>query len=529
MNNPFDYQPSDAMLRAKEKLAARIETLCSEDDSFAADVAKGKMFGVLIVEDHEPLLAFSGQIGGRFEWQGFVPAVFDYLDDAGFFKTSERIISDINRRIAELEGSAKLLSAREKYKTLEADSKADIERYRQLMKAAKAERDLIRGKGLTDEQRLISESQFMKAEMRRKKAAWRETLAREAERVSGIEGEIRSLKMKRQMKSMRLQQWLFKQFVFTTRGGERRDLLHIFGEYYRRNDSMLAMSDTAIIPSGAGECCEPKLLNYAFSHDFTPVEIGMFWWGESPRQEIRHHGQFYPACNGKCKPILEFLLPELLESSTSFYDEHAAQALMTLYEDEALIVVSKPAGMLSVPGRSTRQSVYSVLADTHPDCRELSMVHRLDMDTSGLLVVAKTKKSHAFLQRQFAEHTIYKEYVALLSRPLTEKEGVITLPIAPDHTDRPRQKVDFAMGKAATTEYKVLHDGQKNAVRLIPLTGRTHQLRVHCAHRQGLGNPIRGDRLYGQRADRLYLHAECLEFVHPLTGERVTFRACPKW
>lgn len=144
MNNPFDYQPSDAMLRAKEKLAARIETLCSEDDSFAADVAKGKMFGVLIVEDHEPLLAFSGQIGGRFEWQGFVPAVFDYLDDAGFFKTSERIISDINRRIAELEGSAKLLSARGKYKTLEADSKADIERYRQLMKAAKAERDLIR-------------------------------------------------------------------------------------------------------------------------------------------------------------------------------------------------------------------------------------------------------------------------------------------------------------------------------------------------------------------------------------------------
>lgn len=529
MNNPFDYQPSDAMLKAKDRLIAHIQTLCDENEMFASDVSKGKMFGVLIVEAHKPLFAFSGQIGGRFEWPGFVPAVFDYLDEDGYFKTHEREISKMNRLIADMESSTELKSAREEYKILEADSRRDIEHYRLLTKAAKVERDLIRGKGLVDEQSLIRESQFMKAEMHRKKVAWRETLDKAGAKVAEIEGQIRSLKMQRQKQSDSLQQWLFEQFVFSTQQGESKSLLQIFDAYYRLNDSFLAVAGTAVPPSGAGECCEPKLLYYAFRHALKPIEMGMFWWGESPRQEIRHHGQFYPACSGKCKPILEFMLPELSSSSASADDDSVAQELIILYEDEALIVVNKPAGMLSVPGRSERQSVFSLLANTHPDARELAMVHRLDMDTSGLLVVAKTKRAHAFLQRQFAEHTIHKEYIALLSHPLTDEEGIISLPLAADHADRPRQKVDFETGKAATTVYKSLRDAKPNAVRLMPQTGRTHQLRVHCAHRQGLDNPIKGDRLYGNKAERLYLHAEVLEFTHPLTGERMTFRYSADW
>ena len=541
MNNPFDYEPSGLMLEAQQQLIAHIQELCKSNDAFKTEVEKGKMFGILRVEQsgentpadgekNEMLLyAFSGQIGGRFNWPGFVPAVFDYLDEDGYFKVHEREISAMNRQIKELESAPELLAAKEEFAKLTVESEKDIEDYRLRMKAAKLERDLIRGKGLTDENMLIRESQFMKAELHRKKMFWREQLNASKTRVNELIAEIRSLKLRRQHKSDALQRWLFAQFVFTNpqKAQEKRNLLEIFEKYNHDNNLQRnQLPESLIPPSGSGECCEPKLLHYAIENDLKPLEIGMFWWGESPKQEIRHHLQFYPACNGKCKPILETMACfwHSAEEENTPYDED----LEVIYEDDSLMVVNKPSGMLSVPGRSRKPSVLSLLRTKYPDYKDLQMVHRLDMDTSGLLVVAKTKEAHKHLQRQFAEHTIKKEYTAILSHPLDKEEGTISLPLRPDYEDRPRQIVDHINGKQAITkfrieEYRSHHEGE-TAVRLYPLTGRTHQLRVHCAHKEGLGNPIKGDRLYGKKAERLFLHAEYLEFTHPETGKRWGFR-----
>jgi len=524
MNNPFDYEPSSEMLAAQQQLVAHIESLCNENPVFKEEVSKGKMFGIL--RTHIPgkveeglLFAFSGQIGGSFTWPGFVPPVFDYLDEKGYFKVHEREISAINQHIDELELSAELKSLEKEYVRIKAESEEDIEKYRLKMKAAKLERDLIRGKGLTNEASLIRESQFMKAEMHRKKIFWNDQLEGLSAKINAFNGEIRSLKLQRQHKSDALQRWLFEQFVFTIpHTSEKKNLLEIFETYYQENSLSFPKGRVGIglPPSGSGECCEPKLLYYAIENNLEPIEMGMFWWGESPKQEIRHHLQFYPACNGKCKAILTGLLPAPPKGECLMHKE----GLGEVFSDDSIIVVNKPAGMLSVPGRSEKPSVFSLLKERFADCKELQMVHRLDMDTSGLLVVAKTKEAHKNLQRQFAEHTIKKEYLAVLSRPLDKEEGVISLPLRPDFDDRPRQIVDHENGKEAITAYK----GNGKLVRLFPQTGRTHQLRVHCAHKEGLDNPIKGDRLYGQKADRLFLHAAYLEFTHPKTQERMKFR-----
>lgn len=545
MNNPFDYEPSAEMLRAQTQLIAHIESLCKSNSAFAEEVAKGKMFGIMLVSApasvfcpsaKDPraeesgadiihggrcLWAFSGQICGSFDWPGFVPAVFDYLDEDGYFKIHEREISAINHKIDELENSEELRKLKEQYSSLRNESETDIEHYRQLMKAAKLERDLIRGKGVTDDLKLIHESQFMRAEFHRKKLFWKEKIEQKSAKIDGFIGEIRLLKLQRQQKSDALQRWLFEQFVFSNSKdkSEKRNLLEIFETYNRENNLLGTRRESNIPPSGAGECCEPKLLHFAVENGLEPLEMGMFWWGESPKQEVRHHLQFYPACNGKCRPILESLL--LMDETREA--ESQSKTVKKVFSDDYIIVVDKPSGMLSVPGRSEKPSVFSILKAENPDCKELQMVHRLDMDTSGLLVVAKTKSVHKDLQRQFANHTIRKEYLAVLSRPLDKRNGIISLPLRPDYNDRPRQIVDIENGKEAVTEF--ITSDETRTVRLFPQTGRTHQLRVHCAHKDGLDNPIKGDRLYGQKADRLYLHAATLEFTHPVTGERMKFES----
>lgn len=257
--------------------------------------------------------------------------------------------------------------------------------------------------------------------------------------------------------------------------------------------------------------------------------MAMFWWGPSPRAEVRHEGHYYPACSGKCKPILGWML-QGLEVDNPSPELTERQKLEVVYEDESLIVVNKPAGMLSVPGRSDHPSVLSVLRSQGQDGSQWHVVHRLDMATSGLLVVAKTQEAHRNLQRQFAAHTIRKRYSAILSRAVAPGQGTITLPLSPDLLDRPRQKVDFQHGRRAITYYHInkVEDG-KTWITLQPLTGRTHQLRVHCSHQDGLNAPICGDTLYGCKADRLYLHAEYLAFVHPVTGQKLHFERKAPW
>ena len=315
--------------------------------------------------------------------------------------------------------------------------------------------------------------------------------------------------------SQELQLWLFRQYRFLNARGEVKDLVHVWQDYHC---SARIRRKYPLPPGGTGDCCAPKLLQYAYLNGLKPVCMAEFWWGPSPKTEIRQHGQFYPACRGKCKPVLTWMLQGLDVDPNP--EEQTGQPLLdieTVYEDDWLIVVNKPSGLLSVPGRVGPYSVATILHQHYPDSL---LAHRLDMGTSGLMVAAKSRTVYASLQQQFTSHTIRKSYVALLDAMPAQERGTISLPLLCDPINRPRQVVDYERGKEAVTDYEVIGDRR---VRLWPHTGRTHQLRMHCAHPDGLGCPIRGDELYGRPAERLFLHAERLELTHPVTGERMAF------
>ena len=489
------------------------------------------------------MAAYSGQIGGRSDWDDFVPAVFDYLQPDGYFKTHEAEITRINESILRLEKDERMQKARTLIADLLAQRQQAIAGFQEKMKEKKAQRDLRRKQGnlsAEEEQAMTKESQFMKAELRRLKKSLAEKTTLETE-YEDYQNNISRLKQLRKQLSDALQQWLFAQFRMLNAEGEEKDLLEIFRDTALEDQPNLSLlSKRAALkmvpPAGSGECCEPKLLQYAFRHHLKPLQMAMFWWGESPKEEIRHHLQFYPACNGKCKPILRWMLPEV---NTML--NHASQPLTleTLYEDRELAVICKPAGMLSVPGKEPGvTSVYSIMRRKYPEATGPLIVHRLDMATSGLMVIAKTEFAYHRLQEQFASHQIQKKYIAIVCAKEGSilPEGILSLPLMPDYLDRPRQIVNHEQGKEAITEYKVLgnegndafgnkeNEGNNQHLRLAlyPQTGRTHQLRVHCAHREGLNAPILGDPLYGcEKAPRLYLHAESIRFTHPLSGKEI--------
>lgn len=553
MNNPFDYTPHPLCIQACQELQANL----SQREDWQEEIGKGKMFGVLIVEKAGEigyLSAYSGQIGGRSDWDDFVPAVFDYLQPDGYFKTHEAEISHINQAILRLEKDERMNVAKSQIDLLQKTRKDTIEAYQQKIKEAKTKRDVRRqeiqdtlsGKELSEEEKnaiheeeqaMIKESQFMKAELHRLKKSLKEKTTLEVEYTDYLEN-IARLKQLRKQLSDALQQWLFSQFRMQNHKGERKDLLEIFKD-----------TSAKVPPAGSGECCEPKLLQYAYEHGYRPLQIAMFWWGESPKEEIRHHLHFYPACNGKCKPILQWMLPENIVSPAhpSIYNKvETSIALETLYEDRELAVICKPAGMLSVPGKDVYQtSVYTLMRKKYPEATGPLIVHRLDMATSGLMVIAKTEFAYHRLQNQFSFHHIQKKYIAIVGcededacRKIRQG-GIIRLPLMPDYLDRPRQIVSHEHGKEAITEWKLLKEIPASELpcsldagvqmhffrlALYPKTGRTHQLRVHCAHHEGLNAPILGDPLYGnQNEPRLYLHAESINFQHPLTREEMEF------
>ena len=538
MNNPFDYEPHPLCIQ----ICKELQTYLENKKEWREEIDRGKMFGILIVEGGY-LATYSGQIGGRSDWDDFVPAVFDYLQPDGYFKTHEAEITHINESILRLEKDERMLKARTLIADLLAQRQQTIAGFQEKMKEKKAQRDLRRKQGnlsAEEEQAMTKESQFMKAELRRLKKSLAEKTTLETE-YEDYQNNISRLKQLRKQLSDALQQWLFAQFRMLNAEGEEKDLLEIFRDTALEDQPNLSLlSKRAALkmvpPAGSGECCEPKLLQYAFRHHLKPLQMAMFWWGESPKEEIRHHLQFYPACNGKCKPILRWMLPEV---NTML--NHASQPLTleTLYEDRELAVICKPAGMLSVPGKEPGvTSVYSIMRGKYPEATGPLIVHRLDMATSGLMVIAKTEFAYHRLQEQFASHQIQKKYVAIVcaKEGSIQPEGIISLPLMPDYLDRPRQIVNHEQGKEAITEYKVLGNKENNALgnkesegnnqhlrlALYPQTGRTHQLRVHCAHREGLNAPILGDPLYGcEKASRLYLHAESIRFTHPLSGKEI--------
>lgn len=353
------------------------------------------------------------------------------------------------------------------------------------------------------------------------------TLSESSETLSPQGGQLADMKQQRKLLSEELQLWLFRQYRMLNRHGEVKDLVEIWRDYH---SSERIRSRFPLPPGGSGDCCAPKLLQYAYQHQMQPLQIAEFWYGQSPRGEVRHHRQFYPACRGKCRPILSFMLQGLdvePEATVAMAQEQAEAQLQVIYEDEAVLVIEKPPGLLSVPGRIAAPSVASVLNSRYG---QVFLPHRLDMDTSGLMVVALTDTAYKQLQQQFYARTIYKRYIALLSSKGEKTwapgmHGNIELPLRPDPLDRPRQVVDHLHGKTSITEYEILsiQPSGRVLVSLIPHTGRTHQLRVHCAHAEGLGHPIVGDNLYGCADRRLFLQAIEIAFDHPLTGSRMQF------
>lgn len=539
--NPFYYEPSPLARLAVTLLQQSLPML-----------KEGKMFGVLIVEYGGKLgylQAYSGQLEGISD-DSFVPLVFDYLQPNGYFKTHEAEITALNHEIEVLKQSDDYEKAIKKIADLKVEAQQVVAEAQQKMVIAKRLRDERRKEKAIvseDEQReMIRESQYMKAELHRTKKRYAALLEVAEAEVEAYNRKIAELKSTRKRKSDHLQRWLFSQFTFLNAQGERSDLLSIFRNYYLLHSpkSVLATHYAAMgeqitlfPPSGTGECCEPKLLQYAFVHGMRPVEMAMFWWGEPPKTEIRQHGQFYPACNGKCKPLLTWMLKGMNVAANALEVE-AKQSIDIVYEDRDLAVIVKPSGMLTVPGRSKKQSVETILRQRWNDNDTPIIVHRLDMATSGLLVVARNKEAHKHLQAQFKAKMVRKRYIALLDATVLNRvglpsEGTISLPLCADELDRPRQMVDRNKGKTAITHYKIvgktpLHDSYYSEavkVELRPETGRTHQLRVHCAHSEGLACPILGDTLYGKRADRLYLHAEYLAFTHPTTGKPLSFES----
>ena len=578
---PFHYTPHPLCVLAAEEVKAYI----ASRKEWQEELVSGKMFGVLIVQTDNGitnneenqigyLAAFSGNLDGKNLHPYFVPPVYDLLQPEGFFKIEEEQISAINIRIRELENSSSYLGSKEKWKIETEQAKAVLNQAKAELKMAKEAREIRRQSSpeLSEEEQasLIRESQYQKAEYKRLEKEWKKRLEELETEVRHFDIEIERLKTERKERSAALQRKLFEQFRMLNAQGEVKDLYTIFEQTVQK-----------VPPAGAGECALPKLLQYAYLHQLKPLAMAEFWWGDSPKNEIRHHGYYYPSCKGKCEPILQHMLQGLeVDENPLLNPVHEEEELEIVFEDEWLLVVNKPAGMLSVPGKAEdRDSVYHRLKKKYPEATGPMIVHRLDMATSGLLLVAKTKEVHQDLQAQFANRSIKKRYVAVLdgaiiktekeTKPIAEKAiliakntvstkktakaertgstGRIELPLCLNPLDRPRQMVSSEHGKEAITEYQIISESERitsesentfnesnridesersinesrKYTRIIfyPLTGRTHQLRVHAAHPEGLGCPILGDELYGKKADRLYLHAEYIEFRHPIYGD----------
>ena len=515
---PFCYTPHPLCILA----AQEVQNYLSQQTEWKEELSQGKMFGVLIVQTEQGetgyLAAFSGILAGKSRHAFFVPPVYDLLQPQGFFKIEEEKISSINHYIRQLEEdkeyaalSAELARTIQSAEEILATAKSQLKEAKTAREQRRKEKEL----NAQEEAELIRESQFQKAEYKRLEHSWKIRIATLRMQTENWERRISTLKAERKARSAALQQKLFEQFGMLNYRGEVKNLSEIFKQTVHK-----------MPPAGAGECAAPKLLQQAYLHGWKPIAMAEFWWGDSPKTEIRHHGHYYPACKGKCEPILQHMLQGLQVEENPMLKRMRipSKDLEIVYEDPWLLVINKPAGMLSVPGKEDAVSVYSLVREAYPQADGPLTVHRLDMATSGLMLIAKTKHVHQNLQAQFKNRLIKKRYVALLEGIVPKDKGTIDLPLCLNPLDRPRQMVHAEHGKPAITDFQVLErmDGKRTRIAFYPHTGRTHQLRIHAAHPLGLRCPIVGDELYGKKAERLYLHAEYLEFTHPVTGETVT-------
>ena len=524
---PFYYDPHPLALVAAKELQDYLSVQTDFTHDFGIDgVGVGKMFGVLIVRNAENELgyiqAFSGMMSSQTVVNGFAPPLYDILDPESYFQKKTRVLALLTEAIQSLQIDPSRQSMKTQYELIESNYYQKFKEQKAKHKSDKRARKLIR----EEKQNNIPEEEYKFLLTRHKQESlnaqfllqsYGEYIDQELAlaKVKYLTSSIKldALKQKRKSKSNALQQWLFDQYNFLNISGEKRNVIDIF-----RNRVV------DVPPSGTGDCAAPKMLQYAFSNGLNPVAMAEFWWGKSPNSEVRKHGNFYSACRGKCEPVLGHMLQGIDVDPNPFLTNQAlGKILETIYEDEYICVINKPTEFLSGPGKYVTDSVQERMKDKYPESTGPLIVHRLDMSTSGLLVIGKTKEIYTQLQLQFVKRTVKKRYIALLDGVVTNYEGYIDLPLQLDINNRPYQKVEYEFGKSARTRFEVIErKAGKTKIYFYPVTGRTHQLRVHAAHVDGLNAPIVGDDLYGVKGDRLHLHAESITFTHPVTGEEVT-------
>jgi tRNA pseudouridine32 synthase/23S rRNA pseudouridine746 synthase len=571
---PFYYQPHPLCVLACEQLQQYLET---QDSWFHDFSTGGKMFGVLLVKNSDGQLGFlsgfSGKLAEKSILPHFVPPVFntdakwdaeiefEIPEGESHFAREQLIINSLNSEIATLQSNPDIAEYQNSLVDMTRDAEQQISALQLTMAVQRKNRKSQRKTSelaladnritLTEfnelKDNLAKESIADKNKLKYLKLAWLDKTEIAQSQLDSLLDAISVLKAKRKHLSATLQEQLFQQYRFLNSSGVEKNLTDLF-------------EDTAfhhkygVPPAGSGDCAAPKLLQYAFKNNMTALAMAEFWWGQSPKSEMKHHKNFYTACLGKCQPILAHMLSDMeIDENPLLSNAGAGKKLNIIYQDDHMTIVNKPDDLLSVPGKSIQDSVFHRMQALFPSATGSLIVHRLDMSTSGLMVIALTKAAHKNLQQQFIKRTVEKRYVALLEGNLLESQllesndvergleryaerdvgkaqGKITLPLIGDFDDRPKQIVCFEQGKNAETTWQLAGETHgKTRVHLYPKTGRTHQLRVHCAHQQGLSMPILGDDLYGTKANRLHLHADTLIINHPETKERLTFQVDPEF
>lgn len=534
---PFYYKPHLLSKIAVKELQDYLEYQTDFEHNFGLSSKQnnlpiGKMFGVLVVKKNKKeigyLCAFSGKLSDKSLPKQFVPPVFNMRTEGSFYIKGESEIDQINIEIGNLEKNSEYLKAKKNIESYLEKITLELEFQRQKLKLAKKERKnrkKIGEKNLTIQdlkillKKLEQESfndQFFYKELNE---YYLQKLALLEEKVKPLEDKLKALKKERKEKSNYLQQTLFRKYAFLNKHKELKSLLDIFN------------NPAVKPPAGSGECSAPKLLQYAFENNLKPISMAEFWWGKSPNSEIRKHKNYYPACQGRCKPILTHMLNGIeMDENLLIQNLSENKKIEIVYEDDVIVIINKPADLLSVPGKKITDSVFTRMKKRFPNATGPLIVHRLDMATSGLLIITKTKDANKMVQNQFIERSVKKRYIALLDGIIDKNEGTIDLPLRVDLDDRPRQLMCYEHGKKGITKWKVL-ERKNNTTRIqfYPITGRTHQLRVHASHSLGLNTPIIGDDLYGKKRNRLHLHAEFIEFIHPSTKEKISFTVQPEF
>jgi len=524
---PFYYEPHPLAVIASQELQEYLKNQTHFEHNFGLiegqnGLVIGKMFGVLVCRNQLGelgyLWAFSGKLADQNYLDYFVPTVYDMLHPSSFYKEEEEVINIINREIEKLESEENYLQSISNLVNTKTEAEQDIQRHKNYIKTQKkvrqqqrmdAENDLDANSFEKFVETLKEESQQEGILLKKMTAYWNYKITDAQKEVDAFEQKLNELKERRKQKSNTLQQRLFAEYAFLNGLGESKSL----GEIFDNNP-----------PAGAGECAAPKLLHYAFQNDLKPICMAEFWWGQSPKSEVRKHQQFYPSCKSKCEPILLGHMLNGLAMDENPFELNPAEGkeIEIVYEDECMAIINKPAEFLSVPGKQISDSVYARMKTRYPEATGPIIVHRLDMSTSGIMLIAKTEAAYLNLQRQFIKRTIKKCYEALLDGIITVKNDTIDLPLRVDLDDRPRQLVCYEYGKPAQTKWEIISvENGKTRVHFYPITGRTHQLRVHASHPLGLNTPIVGDDLYGTKANRLHLHAKSITFTHPVSKKEI--------